>query len=239
MIGLGGLQMPGLLWGGAYGPTANRPTKPVGGQCYFDTTIGAIVAWTGTAWQLSTRAGWHDLIGDIQQAAAVGALTSEVYRDTPELWYWLSRSQNDSLSLKFQMPHDWDPTQAIEPHLHVVGAAPTTGNVRIIGRYAWSHFGDLALPALSGWGTIDTTTQILDTEQWVPKAISLGQLSPPTLAQKPSAFLHLWIQRPGQSDALDTYDGNKPSGTAAANLGLEGLDCHVLRTGLATAGRYA
>ncbi|MGL4808490.1 MAG: hypothetical protein ACRC4O_07085 [Giesbergeria sp.] len=239
MIALGGLQMPGLLWGNSFGPTASRPARPVGGQCYFDTTINCVVAWNGTAWQLATRAGWHDLIGDVNQAAANAALTEEVYRDTPEPWYWMHRAQDDALSLKFQMPHDWDPTQAVEPHLHVVGAAPTTGNVRIIGRYAWSHVRDLALPELSGWGTIDTTTTILGTEQWLPIPITLATITPPALAQKPSSFLHLWIQRPGQSDALDTYDGNKPSGTAAANLGLEGLDCHVLRTGLATAGRYA
>jgi hypothetical protein len=177
-------------------------------------------------------------VGDVNQAAAIAALTHEEYRDTPELWYWLHRSQDDQLSIKWQMRHDWIPSD-VYPHLHLVGAAPTTGNVRVVGRYAWSHTGDLPLPVLAGWGTIDVTVPILDTEQWAPKIASLGPITPPVLAQKPSAFLHLWIQRPGASDALDTYDGNKPDHTAAANVGLEGLDCHVYVSGVATAGLYA
>ena len=39
--------------------------------------------------------------------------------------------------------------------------------------------------------------------------------------------------------AADTYDGNKPSGTGAANLGLVAFDCHVPVVGFGTAGLYS
>lgn len=32
------------------GTTANRPTSPVAGQQYFDTTLSALIYWNGTAW---------------------------------------------------------------------------------------------------------------------------------------------------------------------------------------------
>lgn len=40
-----------------YGTTANRPSSPNTGECYFDTTLGYPVWYTGAAWVDATGAG--------------------------------------------------------------------------------------------------------------------------------------------------------------------------------------
>jgi hypothetical protein len=230
------------IWPDALAGTIDqRPAGPTLrlGQHYYNTTTTCLEVWNGTLWQLANRPGWHDLIGDVNHAANVAALTHEAYRDTPLMMYWFHRAQDDALSLHWQMPHDWD-LGAVEPHIHALAAGDATGNVRVVGRYAWSRNGTLPLPAWAGWTTFGTTTAITAAEQWSSKTISLGSFAPPAAAQYPSAMLHVWLQRPGSSDALDTYGGDKTGGTTlAANLGLESIDCHVRRTGLGTAGLYA
>jgi hypothetical protein len=219
--------------------TVNLPTSPRLGESYFDTTRLCWVVWNGSAWQLATRPGYADLVGDVNSAANVGGLTTEAYRDTPFLRPWFSRSADKSLSLSWQMPHDWQVTSPVEPHLHCVGVSPTTGNVRLTGKYTWARNGTLALNSWASWTTFDVTVEITAADQYYGKILSLGQITAPAGAQYPSAFLHIYVTRPGQSDALDTYDGSNPTGTAALNLMLEGVDCHVMRTGLGTAGLYS
>jgi len=224
------------------GTTANRPTTPRLGELYFDTTINCEVVWNGTAWQLPIRPGYTDVFCDVEQAAATGALTRENYRDTGVPLYWWHRSQDDTMYVKQQMPHDWD-LGAVEPHLHLIPAGGTTGNAVFSGAVAWSRIGALGLPILSGWTPFSVTvalSSVTANGEWLPTAVSLGSFTPPAAAQGPSAFLHVRVTRPGSSNALDTYDGDKPgAGTAAANIALEGLDYHVRLTGLNTAGLYS
>lgn len=225
-----------------YGTTAERPVTPTMGRPYFDTTISCLIVWNGAAWQLPVRPGYTDLPIDIEEAAAAGSLTLEAYRDTGVLLRWWHRSQDDTIYVRQQMPHDWD-LGAVEPHLHLIPAGDTPGNAVFSGVWAWSRIGTLGLPVLTGWTAFSVTVAIPAITlngDWVPVPVSLGLITPPAAAQGPSAFLHMRITRPGSSNALDTYGGDKPgSGTAAANLGFEGADYHVRHTGLLTAGLYS
>lgn len=220
------------------GPTANRPSNPEVGTPYFDTTILCLVVWNGTAWQLPVRPGYADLVGSFATAAGAGGLTSEAYLDTPKLAWYFSRTVAQSLSLDYQMPHDWD-GGAIEHHWHVAGAATTAGDVVFGGRYCWSSTaGSLVKPAWASWTTFKITKTIAAT-QGLPDVISTGLITPPAAAQYPSAFFHVYVQRL-PADPADTYEGSKVGGGQAANnLELEGVDCHVMRTGLGTAGLYS
>jgi hypothetical protein len=223
-----------------HGDTAHRPAAVQVGETYFDETTGQVLIWNGVAWVLAIPAGYDDVQGTIDQATAVAALTYEAYKDTPFMQYWFRRDQDDSLSMTYQMRHNWL-LNSVEPHIHLTLAGPTDGNVVLTGRLAWSSFaGNLAIPSWAGWTPFTVTVPFLGADIWLPKAVSLGQYMPPAAARYPSAMLRVWIQRPGATDPNDTYAGNKPApGTAAANLGVEFADCHIQLAGFGTKTLYS
>lgn len=187
---------------------------------------------------LAIEPGYTDVIGFVDQAAAAAALTYEAYRDTPFMMYWTRRDQDDALSLRYQMPHGWD-LSAVEPHLHVLCAASSTGTVVIDGYYTWSHIsGAPILGPLSSWNSYRVTQSLSGTYQYTERGISLGLITPPVAARVASANLLIYVRRPGSSDAGDTYDGSKPFGTQAANLGILYADCHVRIGRFGTAALY-
>lgn len=189
---------------------------------------------------LALSPGYTDVIGTVDQAAAAAALTYEAYRDTPFLMYWMRNDQNDALSLKYQMPHGWD-LSAVEPHMHILCGASVTGNVVLDGYYTWSHIsGSPILGPLNTWTTFRTITTIQGSWQWTERGISLGLITPPAAAKVNSANLMIYLRRPGAADPDDTYDGAKPTppGTAAANLGIVYLDCHVRLNHLGSVNLY-
>lgn len=211
-----------------YGTTAARPAAPLNGELYFDTTLGYPLWWNGSAWIDGFPDSWDDVIGPIDFAASVAALTIETYRDTPVLVSSFRHDQDDALTLRYQMPHGWD-LGIVDPHLHFIPAAAASGNMILDGYIAWSHAGTLALPALSGWTPFTVTKAIASGDQWIEQVVSLGSCVPPTAAQSPSAQLWVYLRRPGNSNPLDTYSTNKVGGTTAANVVLAAADCHVRR----------
>lgn len=215
------------------GTTANRPVSPRKGTLYWDETLNSIVVWTGAAWALAIPAGYTDLLGTFDSSTATADLTYEAYRDTPLRMPWLHRSQDDAISLHYQMPHNWTLT-AVEPHVHIIQGAATGGDLVLDGRLAWSRSGVSNLPAWASWTPFRVKTTLSAT-QWTHTMISLGTFTPPAGALYPSASLHVWLRRPGSADAEDTYDGDKVGGpTTAANIGLEYVDCHVQVQGFGT-----
>jgi hypothetical protein len=159
--------------------------------------------------------------------AAVGntPLTLEAWRDTPFLFYFFSRNQDDAVHLKFQMPHKRDPTTSVKPHLHVAPMANASGNVRLAGRYAWWGVNAGALPAWAGWTSFSVTAPFAAADQYKQIPVPLFTAEPRVGAHA-SDFLLIHLARGGSSDVLDTYEGSKDHGSAAANLCLVGLDTH-------------
>lgn len=187
---------------------------------------------------LSIEAGYTDVLGTVDQAAAAAALTYEAYRDTPFMFYWMRRDQDDALSLRFQMPHGWDLT-AVEPHMHVICGSPSSGVVVIDGYYTWSHIsGSPVLGPLSAWTAFRVLTTLAGTYQYTERGLSLGLITPPAAAQVGSANLLVYLRRPGASDSADTYEGSKADHTQAANLGVCYIDCHVRLNRLGSSALY-
>lgn len=172
-------------------------------------------------------AGYDDVQGTVDQAAASAALTYETYRDTPLSLYWMRHDQNDAMSLRFQMRHGWD-FSAVEPHFHVLCAGPSDGVLVLDGYYAWTHIsGSPVLGPLSAWTPFRVTASLTAAMQWTERGISLGLITPPDPAKVNSANLWMFVRRPGAADPADTYQGTKPTGTGAANIGIVNIDAHV------------
>lgn len=167
---------------------------------------------------------WIDVIGSIDQAAGAASLTQEALRDTAILMYWMRRDQNDAFTLRFQMPHGWDYSTYVNPHLHLLAAGDADGTIAFDGYYHWSSIGSsLTVSALSGWTTYTKSRVTTAAEQWREVAVSLGPITPPA-GVADSAHLWVYVRRVA---ATDTYEGNKTGGgTAAANVGLISFDCH-------------
>lgn len=184
--------------------------------------------------------GWIDIIGTVDQAAAAAALTYEAVNDTPFMRYWTRHDQTDALTLTYQMPHGWDKGY-VEPHIHWLCGSNVSGDVSLTVYYCWTgYLTGLAVPALASLPTFTGVYTIPANLLWQEHIVSLGAITPPAAAKKPSSDLMVFIRRNGTSPA-DTYNGSKPggSGTAAANLGLQFADCHVRVDRLGTEGIYA
>jgi hypothetical protein len=82
--------------------------------------------------------GWNDLVGSVTVGQGAGALTTEVYRDTPFRMSFFRHDQDDALSFIYQMSHQWQAGTIVRPHVHVIPMVDpvATQNVYIIGQYA-------------------------------------------------------------------------------------------------------
>jgi hypothetical protein len=169
---------------------------------------------------------WDDVQGPVTQAGGISALTFEAYRDTGFFTYFMRHNQDDTIYLTYQMPHSWDPSTSVRPHMHVIPMADpaSTEVVRVTGKYAWAQVG-VELPADASWTSFTVDTNIATGDVHKKKIISLAVIAPPS-NPKESNVLCLWVKRPGLSDAADTYSTGKGSGTAAANLCILSVDTH-------------
>lgn len=186
------------------------------GQAYVDST-GSYVNNTGL---------WDDLQGPVEQAAGAAALTFEAYRDTGMFAYFMKHNQDDTLYKAYQMPHSWD-RGTVKPHIHIIPMAnpAATENIRFIGKYAWTQVG-VALPADASWTPFTADHPVNTTDEFKQAVVPLVTIAPPT-TPKESNVLLIWLQRPGASDAADTYTTSKVLGTAAANVMVVSIDCHI------------
>ena len=169
---------------------------------------------------------WDDLQGEVSDGnvgEGQAALTYEAYRDTGFLMYFMRHNQTDIINIIYQMPHSWN-LGAVQPHVHVIPMASTSGNAYFSYSYSWLPFNQV-LGAISSWTTGNVILSLLDTDQYKHKMLSLGTINPPVSGAAASNLLFIKLSRLGTDD-LDTYTGNKTGGTGAANLGFMYLDLH-------------
>lgn len=183
---------------------------------------------------------WDDLLGSISDGnlgKGSAALTSEEYRDTGFLMFFLRHNQDDTINIVYQMPHMWDATTAVRPHMHIIPMAAGAGNLYIEYQYAWAPF-DIVLGAIASWTTGSVTVPITLADQYKHRLISIGNITPPAEAG-PSTMLLFKTTRAG-TNPLDTYSTNKTGGTPSANVGILYLDLHYqkVRAGTETPGSY-
>lgn len=166
---------------------------------------------------------WTDQQGTLTQAAAASGLLLEEIRDTPFRIYWFKHNQTERIDLSYQFDHRWDKTE-VQPHIHILPSAATTGNVTLSGRYFWSAPNSgIAFPAWADWTPWTVTRAITAPENGTEVVFNLFTTTPPTLAAVDSASLWITVSRVSGGD---TYTGSKAGGTAAANVGLLFLDAH-------------
>lgn len=180
----------------------------------------------------SSDVAWDDQPGTILHALqGATALTIDSFRDTPAYIACLRHDLNPDVTFWFQLSHRWNRSQ-VQPHIHLLPLANGTGNVRIVGHYAWATRG-LPLPAFAGWTSFTKDTSITPADLYNEVVVSVGLIDVPTIAQRESAFFVFRFTRPG-ADPADTYAAVKDHGVPAANLGLMGCDVHFVAEKLGT-----
>jgi len=194
-----------------------------------------ITGLNGGYWVARFVGRWDDLQGSITEGDAKGALTWELYRDTPLKMAFFRHNQDDQLSFAWQLPHKWRPGTAVRPHLHCVPMASSAGNLYFSWSYCWAVYGSV-IPSNSSWTTGTTTKAIASGDQYKHIIVDFSSISPPVGAKESSVLL-FFVSRLG-TNILDTYDGSKTGGTAAANLGLLSADMHYQSTKYGTEQEY-
>ena len=167
---------------------------------------------------------WNDLQGPAAVAGGSSALTFEDYRDVPLKMYFFRSNQNDAIHLSYQMSHAWN-GEPVKPHVHTIPMAASGGDVVFDGYYVFGKVGQV-VPPLSGWTAFSITKTIAASDQYKEVIFPLFTATPPVGFNVDSALLWIYLRRPGLANPADTYDGNKSSGTASANLAFAFADVH-------------
>lgn len=181
---------------------------------------------------------YDDLLGSVSDgntAKGQAALTLEEYRSTGFPLYFMRHDQDDTLTIIYQMTHMWDSTTAVWPHIHYVPMASSGGNVYIEFQYAWAPRTSI-IPDIDSWSNGNVTVNISAGDQYKHLTAGLANIVPPINAGA-SSMLLLKITRMGDS-SNDTYNGNKSSGTGAANLGILYLDLHYQKVRAGTTSQF-
>lgn len=168
-----------------------------------------------------------DMLGSVQAAAAVAALTTEQYRDTGFSMPFFRHDQDDALHLTFQFSHRKRlGSNLASVHIHCIPmvspAAPE--NVYFGYNYTWQN-ADGTFPANASWVSGNSTMTVGISDGFDGRLHSIIADIEPPASEGYSSFLLVTITRLG-TDGNDTYDTAKVGGTAQANLGLLGIDCH-------------
>jgi hypothetical protein len=168
---------------------------------------------------------WDDLSAIVYEGTGPAALTYEAYRDTGFFMRFFRDNQNDQIFMAYQMPHGWDPSTAVRPHMHYYPMASGSGVLVFEYAYSWTLVNNGPLGPGSSWTSGSVSASLTPADQYVQKIMSFGTLTPPSGAHE-SAVLVFKASRPGVSDPTDTYETSKDHGTAAANIGILYFDLH-------------
>lgn len=183
---------------------------------------------------------WDDLQGDVHGQTGTGKadLTYEAYRDTDFNLYFFQHNQDDQINVVYQLPHMWDSSTSVYPHMHLVAAASASVPriVRFEFTHVWVPYGSV-MPASASWTTTYTSYAVSGSMQYVHRRADFGPIAPPVSASA-STMLFVKVRRLGFSDAADTYTESKPDGTAAANLGVLYCDLHYQKNRAGTTVPY-
>lgn len=167
---------------------------------------------------------WDDQYATIYEGEGASALTYEGFRDTGFFMRFFRHNQNDFIFMSYQMSHQWDNSTNVKPHMHYIPMSAGSGVLKFDYAYSWSMVGG-ALSGSTGWTSGSISASLAEADQFNQKVISFGTLTPP-IGAGDSALLFVKVQRPGASDAADTYQTSKDHGTAAANVGVLFFDLH-------------
>ncbi len=180
---------------------------------------------------------WDDLRGSIATGLKQGDPVEEAYRDTPFIFTFFQHNKDQSLSMIYEMAHTWLVGSDVFPHWHYVPMVAPAGAEDIYFTFAWVwvEFG-AELPELASWTTGTKILVVNPADAFKNLEVEFGPFTPPVDADV-SSFLHLHVEREA-TNILDTYDTNKASGTASANLGLIKADVHFQKSQVGTTVRF-
>lgn len=174
---------------------------------------------------------WDDLYAVIEEGKAVAELISEDYRDTGFRMKFFTSNQDKSIYMTYQMPHGWDYTTSVRPHMHYIPMANVTGDVLFTYEYAYVNVNQ-QLPAIADWTQGTSLVTIPGTDTFKHKVVSFGTITLPNAG--PSTILVFKVSRLG-TDPSDTYNGAKQGGgTNQANLGILFFDLHYQKKSAGT-----
>ncbi len=127
---------------------------------------------------------WDDLSAVISEGTGPASLTYEAYRDTGFFMRFFRHNQNDSIFMTYQLPHGWDPSTAVRPHMHALPAAAGSGTVNFNYSYSWLGVNSGTLGNGSSWTTGSISLSIETTDQYKQKIVSFGSITPPSGASE-------------------------------------------------------
>lgn len=181
---------------------------------------------------------WTDLYAFIDDGTGPAQLTYEGYRDTGFFMRFFRYNQDDAIFVRYQMPHGWDPQTDVYPHMHMIPMGSASGTVKMNFAYSWSLLNDGQLPAASGWISGSVSGSYTAADQYMQHVIQFGAIQPPASGSIESAILVFKVERPGSSDATDTYHATKDHGTNSANIGVLFFDLHYRQIKAGTVNQY-
>lgn len=173
---------------------------------------------------------YDDMLGPIQGATGVSALTTEAYRDTAFLMSFFRHSQVDAINLTFQFCHRKKLGSSLASiHIHCIPMANPAApqNVYYSYSYSWQKINGSEYPLSASWTSGNSTMTVGTTDAFKHKIHSIVTNVSAPASEGYSSILLIRLARFGTSPN-DTYTTNKatPPGTASANLGLLSVDCH-------------
>lgn len=143
---------------------------------------------------------WDDLRGEI--AAIDASLT------TAELGVTLPvfrNNQDDTISLRFQLPHSYDPGTNLKLHAHTAPLADTSGSAYYRVRYAIMNEGE-AIPLTVNDFTESFVSVTYDAAgRYLATTRTLVEI--PGTSLRESTIIFVDVSR-AATDPLDTYDGS-------------------------------
>lgn len=179
---------------------------------------------------------WDDVLGEILPGLSLSAPTAEPFRDTGFVAYFFRHDQDDDLHFRFQLPHRWKAGTDVKLHIHIAPMVDPSASPQYViweARYAWADYGR-ALPAVSGWTTVEARTTVSTGDAFKATITPLFTATPPGTA-KESSILCVRVRRLGSSAPstpgwTDTYTTSKASPptpvTAQANVMILSCDLH-------------
>lgn len=174
---------------------------------------------------------WTDLLGEVIQ----DSLTYEPFRDTHLSLRFLQYNTAANLCYAFQLPHEWDFTTAIRPHIHFVPCAPMSvqRTFAMKGWYTWA-LRLVEIPPQAGWTPFSASIVLQPSNVYNHMTLGYGSVQPPGGAAESSIFL-LHMERDLTND---TYTDDKPDNTPAANIGILSVDVHYQKSKQGTQGEF-
>lgn len=176
---------------------------------------------------------WDDLRAVISEGTGPAALTYEQYRDTGFYMRFFRHNQADSIFMTYQMPHGWNTTTEVRPHMHMIPMGNAAGSASFDFSFTWANLDEM-FSGSTGWTSGSATFPLSAIDQYSHKKINFGAILPNANA-KPSTILVFKVER---NSSVDTYESAKDHGTASANIAILEFDLHYQQLKAGTDGEF-